>query len=68
MPVNAPKTPIEQRRIGAEVRAAQWLADANAARESGNLEWAENCDSKAQYWTDRMYLLNNRAATPASRS
>lgn len=65
MTTKAPKTPLEQRKLDAETRASQWLADGNDARESGNLVRAEKCYAKAQFWLDRSNLLNNRAATAA---
>lgn len=65
MTAKAPKTPLQQRRLDAETRASQWLADGNEARECGNLGEVEQCYSKAQFWHDRANLLSNRAAKAA---
>jgi hypothetical protein len=65
MAAKSPKTPLLQRKLDAETRASQWLADGNEAREGGKLERAEHCYGKAQFWLDRANLLSNRGATAA---
>lgn len=65
MPAKAPKTPLEQRKLDAETRATQGLADGNEAREGGKLAKAEKCYAKSQFWLDRANLLSNRAAVAA---
>lgn len=62
-----PKQSLPERQLDAEVRASQWLADGNAARESGNHEKAEVCYAKAQYWLDRYNLLAGRSDRPAPK-
>ena len=56
---------VQERAINAEVLASQWLADGNEASESGDLDKAEWCYGKAQFWLDRSNLLSGRAANPA---
>ena len=51
---------IKKKALDAEVRGSQWLADGNAARESGNMPKAEKCYEKAQYWLDRYNRLSGR--------
>jgi hypothetical protein len=41
----------------AEMIAAKWLADGNAADEKGNPIRAEKCWEKAQFWLDRANAL-----------
>ena len=43
--------------IEAEQRASKWLADGNEAEERGNAVKAEKCFAKAQFWLDRLNLL-----------
>lgn len=65
MSTNAPKTPLARRKLDADTRASQWLADGNEARECGDAANAEKCYSKSQFWRDRFTLLSNQAATVA---
>lgn len=58
---------LEERRLEAETRASQWLADGNAAREAGDMVKAEQCYTKSQFWLDRLNLLENRAAKAAPK-
>lgn len=44
---------ILQRMADAEERGNRWLADANAARESGDNEKADLYYAKGQFWLDR---------------
>ena len=46
--------------VNAEVKFSQWLADANAAKEAGDIEKAEKCYAKSQYWLDRYNKLAGR--------
>lgn len=62
------KKSLSERIIDAEVRASQWLADANAAREAGDVATAEACYAKSQHWLDRYNLLTGRADRPAPRA
>ena len=52
---------INEMALDAEVRASQWLADGNAARERGNMVKAEKCYAKSQFWLDRFNKLTGRA-------
>lgn len=54
--------------LEAEVRASKWLADANEARERGEVNLAAKCDAKSQYWLDRFNLLNGRSDKPAPKN
>lgn len=36
---------------------SRWLADGNEAEEAGDMEKAEKCFKKAQYWLDRLNLM-----------
>ena len=49
---------LQERRIEAETRCGQYLADANEAEECGNWAKAEKLRSKQQFWLDRMNLLS----------
>jgi hypothetical protein len=42
------QNPCDARVLDAETRASQWLADANEAREHGNMKRAAECDAKSQ--------------------
>jgi hypothetical protein len=59
--------PLAERILEAETLGSQWLADGNAARESGRIARAERCFSKAQFWLDRAILLTGRGARPAPK-
>ncbi|WP_196247262.1 hypothetical protein [Stutzerimonas decontaminans] len=48
MPEKADAKTVAERALDAEVKASQWLADGNAAREAGQEEKAERCYEKAQ--------------------
>lgn len=52
---------LDAKALDAEVRASQWLADGNAARERGNMVKAEKCYAKSQFWLDRYNKLTGRA-------
>ena len=67
MPKNAPKKTVKERRLDAEVRASQWLADGNEASERGDKVKAEACYEKSQFWLDRANLLAGNADKPAPR-
>lgn len=60
-----PKRCLADRILDAEVRASQWLADANEAREHGNNDRAAMCEAKSQFWLDRFNLLTGRGERPA---
>ena len=53
-----PRKTVRERAIEAEVRASQYLADANEALEAGRKEKAEKLFAKSQFWLDRMNLLS----------
>jgi len=57
-------SPLKDRILDAEVRGSKWLADANQAREKGDLERAAACDAKSQFWLDRFNLLSGRGDRP----
>lgn len=63
-----PRTPLGDRILEAEVRASKWLADANEARERGDVTLAAKCDAKSQYWLDRFNFLNGRSDKPAPKN
>lgn len=65
MPI--PQKSVEERALDAEVRASQWLADGNEAREAGDVERAARCDAKSQFWLDRYNLLSGRGDKPAPK-
>lgn len=46
-----------KKALEAEERASKWLADGNEAEERGNLDKAEKCFEKAQFWLDRYNKL-----------
>ncbi|MCD5327876.1 hypothetical protein ACFFU8_09420 [Chromobacterium piscinae] len=60
-----PKKPLADRVLDAEVRASQWRADANQARECGDEKRAAECDAKSQFWLDRYNHLSGRGERPA---
>lgn len=51
---------LKERLIDAEVRCSQWLADGNAAHESGKMKRAESCYAKSQFWLDRYNDLRDK--------
>ncbi len=63
-----PKQALPDRILDAETRSSQWLADANEARESGNVKRAEECDRKSQFWLDRYNLLTGKGERPAPKN
>jgi uncharacterized protein HemY len=67
MPSKTPAKTVADRALDAEVRASQWLADGNAAREAGQEQKAEQCYEKAQFWLDRANLLSGRGDRPAPK-
>ena len=53
--------PLNESILDADVRASQYLGDANEAAERGDKVTAEKLYEKAQFWLDRMNkLLGNR--------
>lgn len=48
---------MRERWLDAETRCGKWLADGNLYREAGNLEQAEKCYAKSQFWLDRANAL-----------
>jgi hypothetical protein len=58
---NAFQAEIKRLSLDAEVRASSWLADGNAAKERGNMDLAEKCYAKSQFWVDRYNRLTGRA-------
>lgn len=65
MTTKAPKQPLARRKLDAETRASQWLADGNEAGDRGDAAKADQCYAKSQFWLDRANLLNNRGAKAA---
>ncbi len=61
------KQTVAERVLDADTKASKWLADANEARESGQLELAAKCDGRSQYWLDRFNLLSGRGDSPAPK-
>lgn len=62
-----PKRTLAERILDADVRASMWLADANEARERGDVALAEKRYAKSQFWLDRYTLLTNRGDRPAPK-
>jgi len=60
-------SPLKDRILDAEVRGSKWLADANQAREKGDLERAAACDAKSQFWLDRFNLRFGARRSAASK-
>jgi len=52
---------LEAKALEAEWRASSWLADGNAAKERGNMDLAEKCYAKSQFWLDRYNKLTGRS-------
>lgn len=48
---------IQEKIADADMRCCKYLADANAASESGNHEKAERLYAKSQFWLDRYNKL-----------
>lgn len=48
---------LSDRVIDAEERASRWLSEGNEAEERGDVEKAEFCFQKSQYWLDRYNRL-----------
>lgn len=46
-----------EKAIDAHQRGSHWLAEGNEAEENGNTKKAEKCFKKAQYWLDRLNVL-----------
>lgn len=57
MAARAPKRTLEERILEADTLCGRNLADANEAREAGDLDKAEKLDKKSQFWKDRYNLL-----------
>lgn len=45
----------------ADARGSNWLAEANAAAESGDQDKAQKCYDKGQFWLDRSNSLRDRS-------
>jgi hypothetical protein len=60
MPHKTSDATNEERALDAETRASQWLADGNAAKESGRMAKAERCYHKSQFWLDKANLYSGR--------
>lgn len=57
MAARVPKRTLKERILDADELCSRYLADANEAREAGNLEKAQKLDEKGQFWKDRYNLL-----------
>lgn len=57
MAARAPKRTLQERILDADTLCNRYLADANQARETGNLKKAQKLDEKCQFWKDRYNLL-----------
>lgn len=57
--INSAK-PLEQRIADADARGNYWLAEGNAAQETGQQKKADECYRKGQFWLDRLNALQNR--------
>lgn len=44
---------LSERIADADARGSRYLADANEAREAGNVAKAEKLEAKCQFWLDR---------------
>jgi hypothetical protein len=53
--------PVHERAVEAEAKAAQFLADANEARDAGKNAKADCLYSAAQKWLDEFNRLTDRA-------
>jgi hypothetical protein len=62
-----PQKTLAERLLDAEVRASQWLADGNEARDTGLDQRADECYKKAQFWLDRLNLLSGRSDRAAPK-
>lgn len=51
---------LKAKKLDAETRCGQWLADGNAAAEARKVDRAEKCYAKAQYWLDRANKLQDQ--------
>lgn len=51
---------LNAKALDAEVRSSKWLADGNAALECCNVEKAEKCFAKSQFWLDRYNRMAGR--------
>jgi hypothetical protein len=60
----APKKPLSERIIEAEMLGSRWLANGNEAAERGDSVRAERCYDKAQFWLDRYNLLAGLSDRP----
>lgn len=60
----APKKPLAERIIEAEMLGSRWLANGNEAAERGDSARAERCYDKAQFWLDRYNLLAGLSDRP----
>jgi len=49
-----------RRILDAEIKASQWLADGNEAREAGDMVEADKCYAKSQYWLDKYNFWSGR--------
>lgn len=56
--MTAPKKPLHERILDAELFASKALAEANRLTELGRHERANNLYEKAQYWHDRWVKLS----------
>ena len=52
---------LQEQIADADARGNWWLAIGNAAAEEGDLERAEACYAKGQYWLDRYNRLKGNA-------
>lgn len=67
MAAGAPKKPLVERQIDADVRCRHWRAEGNAAAEAGDSVLAERCFAKSQFWLDRWNLLCGRGERPSPK-
>lgn len=57
MAARVPKRTLQERILDADELCSRYLADANEAREAGDLKKAQKLDEKGQFWKDRYNLL-----------
>lgn len=51
---------LKAKKLDAETRCGQWLADGNEHLEAGRKVEAEKCYEKSQYWLDRANKLQDQ--------
>lgn len=63
----APKKPLSERILEADIKASMYLGNSNEAAERGQHDKAEKLFSKSQFWLDRFNLLTRQGDRPSPR-